>query len=147
MAAPAMAQAMAAIPPPAAKSSTRLPAARVGIVEDVARQGLSARPCEGPERRLDVAFGEPGFGGLPDRGDLGGEMKLDLRHLPGGRQDGVGTDESGPDRSKPARQNGQADGQPDLPVGAEQAQAIAGSSISSATTCRASKAAGSTRAG
>jgi hypothetical protein len=78
-AAPARAQAMAAIPPPAAKSSTRLPATS-WMVQDVPRERLPARPGEGPEWRLDIALGQPGFGGLPDRRDLGGQMQPDFRH-------------------------------------------------------------------
>ena len=49
-----------------------------GIVQHMAGQCLATRPCEGPERRFQIAFGEPGLGRLPDRRDLAGEMQRDL---------------------------------------------------------------------
>ena len=49
-----------------------------GIVQHVARQCLPARPGEGPEWRIDVVLGQPCLRGLPDRGDLIGEVEHDL---------------------------------------------------------------------
>ncbi len=55
-AAPAIAAAIATRPEPEAKSSTRRPATRLGMLADPARQRLSARPGEGPERRRQAGY-------------------------------------------------------------------------------------------
>ena len=73
------AQAIAAMPPPAAKSSTRRPATTAGIIQHVPRQGLPARPGESPERRLHRTFPQPVLGRLPDRRDLGREVQGQFR--------------------------------------------------------------------
>ena len=92
--APASAQAIAAMPHPAAKSSTRLPATEAGLSKTAPRQRLTAWPGKGPERRIDVAGGEPRFRRLPDRGYFGlrGERNLGQKFRP--RHDGIGANES-----------------------------------------------------
>ena len=66
-----------------------------GMVEEVAGERLAADPDEGPERRWQPAAREAFLGGLPDRSDLGGEVKADLRHQWRRRDRGIAADEDG----------------------------------------------------
>ncbi len=92
-AAPARAAAIEETPEPAAKSITRLPRDQLGIVEQVARDRLAARPAEGPVGRVDVLLLQPRLGRLPDRHVLGGEPQLELGHHGRRFERGVGADE------------------------------------------------------
>jgi hypothetical protein len=65
----------------------------LGIVEDVARQGLAAGPGEGPERRRQADLGQGLFGQLPDRRDLVGEVQLEFGRVGRGLKPGVLEDE------------------------------------------------------
>ena len=130
LAAPALAQAMAARPPPQAKSSTRRPCSLAGVVEDVAGEGLAAGPGEGPERRGKPRPGASQcFGRLPDGGDLGRKVERDLGDQGGagrwrcGRQRTPSEESSLRGMAKRGDENGGADQQPGLPVGVEAALA------------------------
>ena len=49
------------------------------MIEEIAGQRLAADPGEGPKRRRQPGAGENLFGRLPDRCDLGRQVKPDLR--------------------------------------------------------------------
>ena len=90
--APARAQAIAAMPPAGGEVQHAPAGDDGGMVQDVPRQGLAARPGERPERRLDVALRQPVLGRLPDRGDLGGEVQGHFRHEWRGGRRGLDAD-------------------------------------------------------
>ncbi len=65
----------------------------LGMVEQIARQGLAAGPGEGPERRLDALRLQRFLGLAPDRFDLAGQVELDLGRVGRALQPGVPEDE------------------------------------------------------
>ena len=151
-AAPARAQAIAAMPPPAAKSSTRLPATRPGIVQHMPRQRLPARPGETPRtaapahvpRSQSSVACQIGVISVARCRAISGTRGAVPRH-------GVGANERrpGPAASRPAGLH-RADQQSETRTPARPrgwrgtgAGSRAGSWMSSGATCRASKPAGS----
>ncbi len=65
-----------------------------GVVQQVARQRLTAGPGEGPEGRVHAGLLQDLFRRAPDRLDLGGEVELKLWRVRGPLQPRVLQDES-----------------------------------------------------
>ena len=131
---------------PAAGGEIQHPPAgdEVGMIEEMAGQGLAAGPGEGPIGRGQAVALEIGLGRMPDGQDLAREIKLDLGHQRRGGQRGFGADEdsgiahpvSRPARTRP-RMMPMKRIQPSQRLARNLARQSAGSSKSTAKICQA----------
>ena len=68
---------------------------RLGMIENVARQGLAARPGEGPERRRQANLAQLVLGLLPEVCRLVGEIRGNFRRVRRRQQSGFRANEGG----------------------------------------------------
>ena len=124
-------QAIAAIPPPAAKSSTRRPATHDGWSSTWRASACPPGQANAQNGGSTLRSASQSLGRLPDRRDLAGEMQSDLRDQRCAVQSGVARDEAVRLAARHRHHThptkiATADGQPHLAVRPEQPQAKRG---------------------